>query len=160
MGSPGQLKQSVCNTRSQLGMRTIRSRHHHSDISHLEQGKIVGRISERQHVHVRDPLTLLQRVQSPPFADPLAQQMRHAIALNNGESPLMGQRQQPLASRWRRRHEWNTATPTLSLSQHLSSQTQQTLTVSIAELVEGMQRFTELRLQQPQLRSQFLISRS
>ena len=55
MGSPCQLKQSVCNTRSQLGMRTIRSRHHHSDISHLEQGKIVGRISECQHVHVRDP---------------------------------------------------------------------------------------------------------
>ena len=125
MGRAGERKATALHSSGQLRMGTIRTRHHHRQVRHLQQGQIIGGVPEGQHLHLRFTQTLLQSRQGVPFADPPAEQVTHAVAPHNGQ-PL-GRRQgiEAWLNRQRGRHKGHAATPPLRLLQQRASESKQ-----------------------------------
>ena len=89
MRSSSQLKTTGFDAFDQLWVGSLHPRNHNSDIRHLKQWQIIGRVPESQDLDITTSLLLLQCFESPAFADAVTEKMSHAVPLDNRESILL-----------------------------------------------------------------------
>ena len=83
MRIPGQLKATVRHLHAQLWVGACRSRNHNGEISHLQQGKIIGRITKGQHLHTGRTNALSENIQRSSLADVGTEEVTHPVTPND-----------------------------------------------------------------------------